>query len=211
MDDAGSLYVADYEKNEVLRYRRGKVQGTVVAGGNGNGKRLNQLDSPSYLFVNREHSVFISDTNNRRVMKWASGAKEGMIVAAGQGQGGVLSQVLNPAGVLVDQLVSLYVLLYVGLRNPQAQVITIAPITLNIFDELYLEYNETLSCPCSTTMVPYKNFVSQKFTFHPVCSSIFVSQQWIEALYLFNASKYVPFDFRTTASSQYIHYDETCH
>ncbi|CAF3993792.1 unnamed protein product [Adineta steineri] len=106
---------------------------------------------------------------------------------------------------------SLYVLLYVGLRNPQAQVITIAPITLNIFDELYLEYNETLSCPCSTTMVPYKNFVSQKFTFHPVCSSIFVSQQWIEALYLFNASKYVPFDFRTTASSQSIHYDETCH
>ncbi|CAF0919404.1 unnamed protein product [Adineta steineri] len=109
MDDAGSLYVADYEKNEVLRYRRGKVQGTVVAGGNGNGKRLNQLDSPSYLFVNREHSVFISDTNNRRVMKWASGAKEGMIVAAGQGQGGVLSQVLNPAGVLVDQLGTVYV------------------------------------------------------------------------------------------------------
>ncbi|CAF0923507.1 unnamed protein product [Adineta steineri] len=109
MDDAGSLYVADYEKNEVIRYRRDKVQGTVVAGGNGNGKRLNQLDSPSYLFVNREHSVFISDTNNRRVMKWASGAKEGMIVAAGQGQGGVLSQVLNPAGVLVDQSGTVYV------------------------------------------------------------------------------------------------------
>ncbi|CAF0919422.1 unnamed protein product [Adineta steineri] len=109
MDDAGSLYVADYEKNEVIRYRRDKVQGTVVAGGNGNGKRLNQLDSPSYLFVNREHSVFISDSNNRRVMKWASGAKEGMIVAAGQGQGGVLSQVLNPAGVLVDQSGTVYV------------------------------------------------------------------------------------------------------
>ncbi|CAF0923488.1 unnamed protein product [Adineta steineri] len=109
MDDAGSLYVADYEKNEVIRYRRDKVQGTVVAGGNGNGKRLNQLDSPSYLFVNREHSVFISDTNNRRVMKWVPGAKEGMIVAAGQGQGGVLSQELNPAGVLVDQLGTVYV------------------------------------------------------------------------------------------------------
>ncbi|CAF1434225.1 unnamed protein product [Adineta steineri] len=82
-------------------------------------------------------------------------------------------------------------------------MVTISPITLSIFNELYREYNETLSCPCSTTMVPYKNFVSQKFTFHPVCSSIFVSQQWIEALYLFNASKYVPFDFRTTASSQF--------
>ncbi|CAF1356663.1 unnamed protein product [Adineta steineri] len=82
-------------------------------------------------------------------------------------------------------------------------MITISPITPIIFNQLYREYNETLSCPCSTTMVPYKNFVSQKFTFHPVCSSIFVSQQWIEALYLFNATKYVPFDFRTTASSQF--------
>ncbi|CAF4056673.1 unnamed protein product, partial [Adineta steineri] len=97
---------------------------------------------------------------------------------------------------------SFYVLLYVGLRNPQARMITISPITLNIFNELYLEYNETLSCPCSTTMVPYKNFVSQKFTFHPVCSSIFVSQRWIEALYLSNATKYFSLDFRTTASSQ---------
>ncbi|CAF1310468.1 unnamed protein product [Adineta steineri] len=82
-------------------------------------------------------------------------------------------------------------------------MVTISPITLNIFDELYLECNETLSCPCSTTMVPYKNFVSQKFTFHPVCSSIFVSQRWIEALYLSNATKYFSFDFRTTASSQF--------
>ncbi|CAF0939208.1 unnamed protein product [Adineta steineri] len=109
MDDAGSLYVADYEKNEVIRYRRDNVQGTVVAGGNGNGNRLSQLDSPSYLFVNREHSVFISDTNNRRVMKWVPGAKEGMIVVAGRGQGGVLSQILNPAGVLVDQSGTVYV------------------------------------------------------------------------------------------------------
>ncbi|CAF3928555.1 unnamed protein product, partial [Adineta steineri] len=83
-------------------------------------------------------------------------------------------------------------------------MITISPITPFIFDQLYRKYNETLLCPCSTTMVPYKNFVSQEFTFHPVCSSIFVNQRWIEALYLSNATQYAPFDFRATASSQLI-------
>ncbi|CAF1132794.1 unnamed protein product, partial [Didymodactylos carnosus] len=35
MDENGSLYVTDYGKAEVRRYRRGESQGTVVAGGNG--------------------------------------------------------------------------------------------------------------------------------------------------------------------------------
>ena len=36
----------------------------------------------------------------------------------------------------------------------------------------------------------------------PVCSSVFTSQKWIEALYMTNASHYPPKDFRATASSQ---------
>ena len=46
MDENGSLYVIDDEKHEVRRYRRGESQGTVVAGGNGNGNRLDQLSYP---------------------------------------------------------------------------------------------------------------------------------------------------------------------
>ena len=33
-------------KDEVRRYRRGESQGTMVAGGNGDGNRLDQLFSP---------------------------------------------------------------------------------------------------------------------------------------------------------------------
>jgi hypothetical protein len=51
-------------------------------------------------------------------------------------------------------------------------------------------------------IVPYNVFVSNMVSFHPVCSSIFVSQQWIEALYLQYASVLLVMDFRTTASSQ---------
>ncbi|CAF3572321.1 unnamed protein product [Rotaria sp. Silwood1] len=51
MDENGSLYVVDYMKDEVKRYRFGDTEGTVVAGGNGRGNRLDQLSGPFYVFV----------------------------------------------------------------------------------------------------------------------------------------------------------------
>ncbi|CAF1383847.1 unnamed protein product [Adineta steineri] len=109
MDEEGSLYVSDVVEHEVRRYRRGDSLGVVVAGGNEDGRDLNQLSGPRYLFVDREHSVFVSDYNNNRVMKWAVGANEGIVVAGGRGEGKSLSQLSNPNGVLVDQLGTVYV------------------------------------------------------------------------------------------------------
>ncbi|CAF4349835.1 unnamed protein product, partial [Rotaria sp. Silwood2] len=109
MDENGSLYVTDFGKHEVRRYRRGESQGTVVAGGNGSGNRLDQLSSPYYVFVDRDHSVYVSDEGNHRVMKWVEGAKQGIVVAGGQGQGNGLTQLYSPRGVVVDQLGTVYV------------------------------------------------------------------------------------------------------
>ncbi|CAF1354135.1 unnamed protein product [Rotaria sp. Silwood1] len=109
MDDNGSLYVVDVEKHEVRRYKIGDTQGTVVAGGNGKGHRLDQLSYSHYVFVDRDHSVYVSDWENNRVMKWEEGAKQGIVVAGGQGQGNNLTQLNHPQGVFVDQLGTVYV------------------------------------------------------------------------------------------------------
>ncbi|CAF3793852.1 unnamed protein product [Rotaria sp. Silwood1] len=109
MDDNGSLYVVDDEKHEVRRYQIGDTKGTVVAGGNGEGNRSDQLSEPRYVFVDRDHSVYVSDGVNHRVMKWEEGAKQGIVVAGGQGQGNSLAQLNNPQGVVVDQLGTVYV------------------------------------------------------------------------------------------------------
>ncbi|CAF5076559.1 unnamed protein product, partial [Rotaria sp. Silwood1] len=109
MDENGSLYVTDVGKNEVRRYRRGESQGTVVAGGNGSGNRLDQLSYPRYVFVDRDHSVYVSEWRNHRVMKWVEGAKQGIVVAGGQGEGNGLTQLSYPNGVVVDQLGTVYV------------------------------------------------------------------------------------------------------
>ncbi|CAF5059436.1 unnamed protein product [Rotaria sp. Silwood1] len=109
MDDNGSLYVVDAGEHEVRRYKIGDTKGTVVAGGNGEGNRLDQLSNPHYVFVDREHSVYVSDLRNDRVMKWEEGAKQGIVVAGGQGQGNSLTQLNGPQGVVVDQLGTVYV------------------------------------------------------------------------------------------------------
>ncbi|CAF3867401.1 unnamed protein product [Adineta steineri] len=123
----------------------------------------------------------------------------------------------NPATVLRLQkyttwlyiflfMVSLYILCYIAIVKPESQTITKYNITRAVFNQLNREHSDTLSCSCSKVEVPFKAFVSNKTVFHPVCKSIFVDQQWIETLYLKDASRYGTGDFRTTAYSQVSEY-----
>ncbi|CAF3910305.1 unnamed protein product [Rotaria sp. Silwood1] len=109
MDENGSLYVVDDKNHEVRRYRRGESEGTLVAGGNGNGNRLDQLSLPASVFVDRDYSVYVSDFDNHRVMKSMEGATEGIVVAGGQEKGNGLTQLSSPVGVIVDELGTVYV------------------------------------------------------------------------------------------------------
>ncbi|CAF1428893.1 unnamed protein product [Adineta steineri] len=111
MDKHGFLYVSDYTKNEVRRWKMGDYnnEGIVVAGGNGKGNELNQLNHPTFIFVDEEQSVYVSDWDNHRVIKWRIDATEGRIVAGGNGHGRKLNQLNHPQGVAVDHLGHMYV------------------------------------------------------------------------------------------------------
>ncbi|CAF4226656.1 unnamed protein product [Adineta steineri] len=86
---------------------------------------------------------------------------------------------------------------------PTNRIVTISNLTPSLFDQLHREHGETLSCPCSTITIPYSTFVTNMVSFHPVCSSVFVSREWIEGFYLPAANSYLLADFRTTAFSQF--------
>ncbi|CAF1224513.1 unnamed protein product [Adineta steineri] len=111
IDKYGFLYASNGVKNEVRRWKMGEYEneGTIVAGGNGKGNRLNQLNHPTDIFVDEDQSVYVSDQNNHRVIKWGKDAKEGRIVAGGNGQGKNLNQLSLPHGVIVDDLGQIYV------------------------------------------------------------------------------------------------------
>ena len=109
IDKEGFLYVSDWEKNEVRRYEQDDVMGTVVAGGHGQGARLNQLNGPRHIFVDCDDSVYVSEKENHRVMKWMKNAKEGIVVAGGQRPGNSVKQLSWPGGLFVDSMGSVYV------------------------------------------------------------------------------------------------------
>ncbi|CAF0934639.1 unnamed protein product [Adineta steineri] len=117
MDKYGFLYVSDLKRNEVRRWKMGEYnEGTIVAGGNGQGDQLNQFNHPGFIFVDDDQSVYVSDRDNDRVMKWRKDAKEGTIVAGGNGKGENLNQLFYPEGVIVDDLGQIYVADYMNHR-----------------------------------------------------------------------------------------------
>ncbi|CAF1418384.1 unnamed protein product [Adineta ricciae] len=109
MDNEGSLYISDTKRHEVRRYHNSDREGTVVAGGNGQGSDLNQLNHPTYIFVDRDQSVYVSDSWNDRVMKWEKDMEDGIVVAGNTDIGNNLTQLNCPAGIVVDQLGTVYV------------------------------------------------------------------------------------------------------
>ncbi|CAF0761034.1 unnamed protein product [Adineta steineri] len=109
IDKDRSIYVSDFVRCEVTRWKEGDTVGTVVAGGNDNGDGLNQFSWPMKIFVDKDYSVYVSDWGNHRIMKWEKDAKEGIVVAGGNERGDDLNQLNYPDGLIVDTLGQIYI------------------------------------------------------------------------------------------------------
>jgi len=113
MNENGDLFVSDWNEHAVKRWRKGEIgkgkEGRIVAGGNGQGNKLNQFNIPRYIFIDREETIYVSDEWNHRVMKWLKDTNEGIIVAGGQGRGNSLNQLNSPGGLLVNEIGDIYV------------------------------------------------------------------------------------------------------
>jgi sugar lactone lactonase YvrE len=102
LDKDGQVYFSDGDNHRVLRFNPTDNTYTIVAGGNGQGSALNQLNVPYGIYVDGLKNVFVADYNNHRIVRWAQGATAGVIVAGNGTQGSGLSQLNGPTDVLVD-------------------------------------------------------------------------------------------------------------
>jgi gliding motility-associated-like protein len=112
LDGSGNLYVADRDNHRVLRFPPGSVSGTagtVVAGGNGAGAALDQLNAPNNLHLDAQGNLLISEIQNARIVRWAPGATTGTLVAGGNGTGPALNQVNYPNGMVTDVAGNLFI------------------------------------------------------------------------------------------------------
>ena len=71
MDDEDTVIVADTWNHRIVEWKRDATNGTVLAGGNGQGKRADQLSYPTDVILDKEtDSLIICDCMNNRVTRW---------------------------------------------------------------------------------------------------------------------------------------------
>jgi hypothetical protein len=83
--------------------------------------------------------------------------------------------------------------------SPETSSITISNPTQAQYESL-----SNPTCPCSRSSLFYNQFISNNPTFHQVCSSQFVSEEWLSSIYFgVNTTYFLAIDFRATAIGQW--------
>jgi sugar lactone lactonase YvrE len=71
-NDNQCIYVADCDNHRIVEWKCGAMKGQVVAGGNGKGNRMDQLNEPRDVIVDKKTNfLIITDTGNKRVVRWS--------------------------------------------------------------------------------------------------------------------------------------------
>ncbi|MDA9101541.1 NHL repeat-containing protein, partial [bacterium] len=79
VDSSGNVYVADTKNHRVIKWVPGSTEGIVVAGGNGAGSDLNQLNNPTDIHVDNDGNLYVLDTKNNRIVIWSSNSSQGVL------------------------------------------------------------------------------------------------------------------------------------
>ncbi|CAF4371449.1 unnamed protein product, partial [Rotaria magnacalcarata] len=103
VDDDQTVVIADYWNHRIMQWKNGdKTNGQVVAGGNGQGNGLNQLNGPTDVLIDKEtDSLIICDRGNHRVVRWSH--------CSGTTQGEILINHIACRGLAMDEQRNLYV------------------------------------------------------------------------------------------------------
>ncbi|CAF1258045.1 unnamed protein product [Adineta ricciae] len=108
----GTVYVADTSNNRIMRYLYNASSGTVVAGGNGNGNNISQLNFPtSVYFESSSNSLVIVNYNGNNILRWKIGDSGWTLVAGSiNGTRGSTSTLLSsPIKTTFDPMGNMYV------------------------------------------------------------------------------------------------------
>lgn len=92
----------------------------------------------------------------------------------------------------------LLLMILVGLTLALTLLGSVINITIEDPTQSQLELFPNAICPCSQIFPLYSDFVSTQSSFHQVCSSDFITDQWISSLYFgINSTYFLPMDIRS--------------
>ncbi|CAF3579069.1 unnamed protein product [Rotaria sp. Silwood1] len=100
-NDSQCINVADHSKHRIVQWNFGSKNWHVVAGGNGAGDQINQLNKRSDVIVDKKtNSLIICDQGNGRVVRWSGENKQ---------NGKILISNISCLGFTTDRNGDLYV------------------------------------------------------------------------------------------------------
>ncbi|CAF4078112.1 unnamed protein product, partial [Adineta steineri] len=71
VDEKKNIFIADYANHRIIEWKYNTKKGKIIAGGNGQGNRIDQLNEPKVVIIDQQkHSIIIADSENRRVIQW---------------------------------------------------------------------------------------------------------------------------------------------
>ena len=107
IDSLNNLYVADSGNNRILKINLQYSTGSNVAGGNGRGNLLNQLNYPQFFALSKSGNLLISDNNNdtNRIVRWNANSLQGTKIIDGKMLG---VSFIQPSAVYLDKNENLY-------------------------------------------------------------------------------------------------------
>ena len=95
------IYIADCLNHRIVEWELNTAHGRIVAGGNGQGNRLDQLNCPRDVIIDRQNNdLIIVDLRNRRVMRWSRQTSE---------QGQLIVEDIDCSGLAMHRDGTLYV------------------------------------------------------------------------------------------------------
>ena len=101
-DDNQCIIIADCCNHPIVDWKMGEKNGKVIAGGQGRGNPLDQLNCPTDILIHKEkNSLLISDRGNRRVLRWSR--------RQWTTQGEVIFDNINCRGLTIDHQRYIYI------------------------------------------------------------------------------------------------------
>ncbi|CAF1468291.1 unnamed protein product [Adineta ricciae] len=77
-------------------------------------------------------------------------------------------------------IISLVIATFYTIIEPRTLIKTFDKPSLDLYNELLLDHNGSVQCPCSTIATTYQKYVVIEPVFHQICSNSFAVDQWRE-------------------------------
>ena len=96
---------------------------------------------------------------------------------------------------LATFIVSFSIMLIYTATATITHTLTVSDPSVQQYNELYLHSPQSLSCPCSQISNRYDSFMNIRYVVHPICDSIYVTDEWISNQWISHGTFYSG-DFR---------------